>query len=1190
MTNPPTTSDGYQCISNESSALSPDKTRMIMKPTEVLRSCRAVTKTFISILVLCALCLFMRGPLFGQVQLLEDLNRVESAFDIEYDELTQANDRVYFTNLGKELWSTDGTNSGTKSLKRLDSIAQLTWTGTTLYFAGKDDHGWELWRSNGLGTTRRVKDIYRGISASRPGELTHINGVLFFVAEDGEHGRELWKSDGTAAGTVMIKDIVPGYASSSPSHLTNVNGTLYFSADDGTHGQEVWKSDGTETGTIMLRDINPGMPGSYPESFTDLNGKTFFTAFSEDAGRELWESNGSASGTVMFMDIKAGTGSSVIAHLVVMGENLFFTAEDGTGSYALWKSTGTIAGTTKVIDVSSGESDFFFLKAVNENLYFLAYQEGEDYLWRSDGTQDGTRQVMMMSRATHPTFVMFKNSIYFFEYYWDPDVYSAFIKLNKMNPEGTDVEMIWKMNYGWSLEGRKLFQSPLINLNEKLIFYGVLKKGQGFKILETDGTSEGMSSVRDTYIPTFSGNPDLFARAGGLLYLRSMGDYTYEDVFRTDGTSEGTFRLKRFDHVIDIEAMNETAYIAGVTFSGKWQLFKTDGTVTGTTLIKQLFRGGSLVQANNVLYFFGVNGELWKSDGTTAGTARIKQFNTPHMGSLFASGKICYIAITNSDGSPELWKTDGTTAGTVLVKHVDVSLIPDYTDPVTAYGIFYFVGNDGTNGNELWRSNGTPSGTYMVKDLRTDDANANDFYSLTEFRDEVYFSAIESGNQYALYRSNGTATGTKKIINIGQIVHYIPNEHHLLLFPFSLSGPPTVWSTDGTTEGTRPLKTLEGASRFDEVHEVKVDDVLYFTTGSNCCEEEFEGELWRTDGTECGTFEVETGLKRVSPVEVLGDRLILGGYKSYQYGKELYSYDLSNAPPNPCEAPYFYSTPNNGTVVLTAHNTTGFEIIGDIIREGPNAGEIITEFRVPAGDTYVYVDDDALPGTTYLYVFEYHSPDGSEWEINLDYITPVATMPALGSFNLVSPAPHNYVYDVLRDGKVINIEDTNIQAEANDDYTGSVVFYLNGERHDDNTYPFSLFGDAGGNYNEGSLENGAYTLTAIAYPEENGQGTPGDTATVSFTVENIYITEVSVYPNPIQSNSMVYIRGAANSPIHIDLMDPSDTGRRYILYDGVTDDTGSLNYPVFSRSLPPGIYILSVEADREVAQIRVVIE
>ena len=322
----------------------------------------------------------------------------------------------------------------------------------------------------------------------------------------------------------------------------------------------------------------------------------------------------------------------------------------------------------------------------------------------------------------------------------------------------------------------------------------------------------------------------------------------------------------------------------------------------------------------------------------------------------------------------------------------------------------------------------------------------------------------------------------------------------------------------------------------------------------------------------------------------MGNRLILGGYESYEYGKELYSYDLANAPASPCEVPYTYSTPNNGTVKLTARNTTGREIVGDIIRESSISGEIITEFKVPAGATYVYVDDDVLPGTTYLYVFEYFMQGVQLPVINLDYITPVANMPALGSFNLIAPAPANDAYDVLRNGKTINIEGTNIQAEANDDYTGSVVFYLNGERYDDNTHPFSLFGDVGGDYNKGSLQNGDYTLTAIAFPDSNGSGTPGDTAVVSFTVENVYSAQVSLYPNPIQPNSVIDISGEANSPVLIALVDEYRPSRKYILYDGIIDSTGTLRYPISLQNLPQGVYIVSVHFDGRVIEKRMVVD
>jgi ELWxxDGT repeat protein len=83
-------------------------------------------------------------------------------------------------------------------------------------------------------------DINPGSASSSPDNLTNVNGVLFFTANDGTDGTELWKSDGTAAGTVLVQDINPGSADSSPLWLTNVSGTLFFSAFDGTHGFELW--------------------------------------------------------------------------------------------------------------------------------------------------------------------------------------------------------------------------------------------------------------------------------------------------------------------------------------------------------------------------------------------------------------------------------------------------------------------------------------------------------------------------------------------------------------------------------------------------------------------------------------------------------------------------------------------------------------------------------------------------------------------------------------------------------------------------------------------------------------------------------------------------------------------------------------------------------------------------------------
>ena len=78
-----------------------------------------------------------------------------------------------------------------------------------------------------------LKDLNLDTVSSSPSEITDVNGIAFFTADDGVHGAELWRTDGTASGTSLVADINPGGDSSSPTELTAVGGTLFFRADDG---------------------------------------------------------------------------------------------------------------------------------------------------------------------------------------------------------------------------------------------------------------------------------------------------------------------------------------------------------------------------------------------------------------------------------------------------------------------------------------------------------------------------------------------------------------------------------------------------------------------------------------------------------------------------------------------------------------------------------------------------------------------------------------------------------------------------------------------------------------------------------------------------------------------------------------------------------------------------------------------
>ena len=144
-----------------------------------------------------------------------------------------------------------------------------------MFFSDDDGtHGQELWTSDGTTSgTVMVKDINPGGYSSRPTDLTDVAGTLFFSARDGVHGPQLWKSDGTGAGTVLVRIIHKCSQHVGPDYLTDFKGSAFFSADDGVHGNELWKSDGTSAGHRHGRQHQQG-PAHGEVSSARLNDST----------------------------------------------------------------------------------------------------------------------------------------------------------------------------------------------------------------------------------------------------------------------------------------------------------------------------------------------------------------------------------------------------------------------------------------------------------------------------------------------------------------------------------------------------------------------------------------------------------------------------------------------------------------------------------------------------------------------------------------------------------------------------------------------------------------------------------------------------------------------------------------------------------------------------------------------------
>ncbi len=694
---------------------------------------------------------------------------------------------------GRELWCSDGTEAGTQLVADIrpgrfgSNVSSITRSAGVLYFQANDGtHGAELWRSDGTAAgTQLVADIRPGPAGSSPSAIHDLGGVLMFSARRDDVGRELFRSNGSAGGTVLVRDLLSGTGDGFPGSDAAVHdGVFYFAGNNGSSLLELYRSDGTFGGTQLVVDLRPGASSS-PSRFkstavgllflandgsgirvwrtlgsaaTTLNlGAETFSLFDTAhlTGAELfsasdstlWRTDGTPAGTFPVMPVD---GPSNVSGMVVFNGLVYFAGTASGFGSELFRTGGTAATTQRVGDINPGAASSAptSLSVQGNRLLFQANRVGlSRELWRLDAGSSspalvanlaedgGSSQPRLLGRVGNRiVFSAFRGDLG--REVWASDGSAAGTELLQDIDPGPAGGLRINDDHHWR---------PVEHQGH--VYFVGTQSGSGTELWRTNGTPAGTHQVADIMPGAGSGmvgtrDYSAYTRSvGPLLYFAAsqVGDQFEARLWRTDGSGAGTVQVHPEIELEDFRSnprlsasLGDLLLFSGgpVTGPGGFQLYRSDGSQAGTTLVRAIDPTGSsfphwFTTLDDQVYFTAftpdLGRELYRTDGTFAGTVLVRDIRPGSFSSapqhLTVHEGLLYFSAIGDDEGRELWRSDGSSAGTVRVADLDPGLTGSVPNALhSAPSGLYFSARHPVRGVELWRSDGTAEGTRVLVD------------------------------------------------------------------------------------------------------------------------------------------------------------------------------------------------------------------------------------------------------------------------------------------------------------------------------------------------------------------------------------------------------------------------------------------------------------------------------------------
>ena len=379
--------------------------------------------------------------------------------------------------------------------------------------------------------------------------------------------------------------------SSTVGSLVNVRDRAYFMLDTGPgHRRELWTTTGTAADTRRLAVVDEqDRAGADQSVFVAVGGRLAYVARA-GTGWELRAFDPATSSQHSLATVASDT-----PHVVVSGDRLFFGSYDERANLAsFYESDGTSAGTSLVYrrSVVAGAPDVP-LNVLGDR-FIVAPAPGHTDQVLAPGS---VFVVPGPSKATHRLVGGHRaGSLLFLQY--EVQLENAPATLELWRTDGTPAGTI------------KLTDQPRQNFNSfgafgNLLVFSVNTADDGNEVFRSDGTRNGTYRLRDINASQADSNAVMLATTSKAQFFTADDGVNGRGLWRTDGTVQGTVMLRGFGGRLGaIESINTIGdvlyFVADDGMHGR-QLWRSDGAVAGTRMVLPGAATGSAVTGSPLM-------------------------------------------------------------------------------------------------------------------------------------------------------------------------------------------------------------------------------------------------------------------------------------------------------------------------------------------------------------------------------------------------------------------------------------------------------------------------------------------------------------------------------------------------------------------------------------------------------------